>query len=203
MAHRHGPQETRAEATEEDIRCSKQQHAQKTLDVAIWGSSADVLILAVVLIWGSSAMARGPDGLWNPHTLVAPPRPLRPGWALREWPPWVNQRTRAPGWETSAGATFGDRDMIRLHEIEAVNRAQRIISGRCWWRLSDAIVRRARRAWLINMSIDMRLTMPGLGRTRSRWAGTDIGPHHAEAAAYLEQERIALRWEYNSELEEI
>ena len=96
--------------------------------------------------------------------------------------------------------------MIRLHDIEAVNRTQRIISGRCWWRLSDAIVRRARRAWLSNMSIDMRLTMLGLGRTRSRWADradTDIGPHHAEAAAYLEQERIALRWEYNSELEEI
>ena len=86
--------------------------------------------------------------------------------------------------------------MIRLHEIEAVNRAQRIISGRCWRRLSDAIVRRARRAWLINMSIDMRPTMPGLGRTRSRratWVDTDIGP----------QERIALRWAYNSEVEEI
>ena len=196
MAHRHGPQETRAEATEENIRCSKQQHAQKTLDVAIWGSSADVLILAVVLIWGSSAMARGPDGLWNPHTLVAPLRL----WRINH--PW----TRAPGWETSEGATRGDRDMIRLHEIEAVNRAQRIISGRCWWRLSDAIVRRARRAWLINMSIDMRLTMPGLGRTRSRWAtwvDTDIGPHHAEAAAYLGQERIALRWAYNSTVEEI
>ena len=196
MAHRHGPQETRAEATEEDIRCSKQQHAQKTLDVAIWGSSADVLMLAVVLIWGSSAMARGPDGLWNPHTLVAP---LRLWWLHHPW-------TVAPGWETSEGATRGDRDMIRLREIEAVNRAERIISGRCWWRLSDAIVRRARRAWLINMSIDMRLTMPGLGRTRSRWAtsvDTDIGPHHAEAAAYLEQERIALRWAYNSTVEEI
>ena len=184
MAHWHGPQETRAEATEEDIRCSKQQHAQKTLDVAIWGSSADVLILAVVLIWGSSAMARGPDGLWNPHTLVAP---------LRLW--WINHPwTRAPGWETSEGATRGDRDMIRLHEIEAVNRAERIISGRCWWRLSDAIVRRARRAWLINMSIDMRRTMPGLGRTRSRWVDTD----NAEAAAYLEQ-----RWAYNSTMGEI
>ena len=155
-----------------------------------------MLILAVVLIWGSSAMARGPDGLWNPHTLVAP---LRLWWLHHPW-------TRAPGWETSEGATRGDRDMIRLHEIEAVNRAERIISGRCWWRLSDAIVRRARRAWLSNMSIDMRLTMPGLGRTRSRWAtsvDTDIGPHHAEAAAYLEQERIALRWAYNSTVEEI
>ena len=143
-------------------------------------------------------MARGPDGLWNPHTLVAP---------LRLW--WINHpwtRAPAPGWETSEGATRGDRDMIRLREIEAVNRAERIISGRCWWRLSDAIVRRARRAWLINMSIDMRLTMPGLGRTRSRWAtwvDTDIGPHHAEAAVYLEQERIALRWAYNFEVEEI
>ena len=180
MAHRHGPQETRAEATEEDIRCSKQQHAQKTFDVAIWGSSADVLILAVVLIWGSSAMARGPDGLWNPY-----------GLSLGLW--WLHDD--GP-WATSAGATKGDRYMIRLHEIEAVNRAERIISGRCWRRLSDAIVRRARRAWLINMSIDMRPTMPGLGRTRSRWAtwvDTDIGP----------QERIALRGAYNSEVEEI
>ena len=31
---------------------------------------------------------------------------------------------------------------------EAANDAQRIISGGCWRRLSDAIVRRARRAWL-------------------------------------------------------
>ena len=148
-------------------------------------------------------MARGPDGIWNPYIPVALPRPLNPGWGLREWPPWVNPWTRAPGWETSDG----DRYMIRLREIEAVNRAQRIISGGCWRRLSAAIVRRARRAWLIDMSIDMRLsTMLGLGRTRSRWADradTDIGPHHAEAAAYLEQERIALRWEYDSELEEI
>ena len=99
-----------------------------------------------------------------------------------------------------------DRYKIRREEADAVSRAERIISGRCWWRLSDAIVRRARRAWLINMSIDMRLTMPGLGRTRSRWAtwvDTDIGPHHAEAAAYLGQERIALRWAYNSTMEEI
>ena len=92
--------------------------------------------------------------------------------------------------------------MIRLREIQAVNRAQCIISGGCWRRLSDAIVRRARRAWLIDMSIDMRLSMmPGLGRTRSRWAqgradraDTDIGPHwmfasQAEAAAYMEEER--------------
>ena len=136
-------------------------------------------------------MARGPDGLWNPHTLVAP---------LRLWR--INHpRTRVPGWETSEGATRGDRDMIRLREIQAVNRAERIISGRCWWRLSDAIVRRARRAWLSNMSIDMRLTMPGLGRADR--VDTDIGPHHAEAAAYLEQERIALRWAYNSTVEEI
>ena len=81
------------------------------------------------------------------------------------------------------------------------------VQGGCWRRLSDAIVRRARRAWLIDMSIDMRLsTMRGLGRTRSRWADradTDIGPHHVEAAAYLEQERIALRWAYNSTVEEI
>ena len=84
--------------------------------------------------------------------------------------------------------------MIRLREIEAVNDAQRIISGGCWRRLSAAIVRRARRAWLINMSIDMRRTMPGLGRTRPRWVDTD----NAEAAAYLEQ-----RWAYNSTMEEI
>ena len=136
--------------------------------------------------------------IWNPHIPVAPPRPLNPSWELREWPLLVNRWTRAPGWQTS----YGDRYMIRLREIEAVNRAQCIISGGCWRRLSDAIVRRARNAWLIGMSIDMRLsTMRGLGRTRSRWAtsvDTDIGPHHAEAAAYLDQERIALRWAYNS-----
>ena len=56
--------------------------------------------------------------------------------------------------------------------------------------------------------------MPGLGRTRLRWAqrradraDADIGPHwmfasQAEPAAYLEQERIALRWAYLSELED-
>ena len=54
--------------------------------------------------------------------------------------------------------------------------------------------------------------MPGLGRTRAQRradrADTDIGPHwmfasQAEPAAYLGQERIALRWAYNSTMEEI
>ena len=116
------------------------------------GSSADVLMLAVVI--------------WKPHIPVAPPRPLNPGWELREWPPLVNRWTRALGWQTN----YGDRYMIRLRDIEAVNRAQSTISGGCCRRLSNAIVRRARRAGLIDMSIDMRLSMmPGLGRTRSRW----------------------------------
>ena len=113
------------------------------------------------------------------------------------------------------GDLFASIIAMRCAEADAVDRAQRYLRGEgagpLWRRLSDAIVRRARRAWLIDMSIDMRLsTMPGLGRTRSRWAqrradraDTDIGPHHAEAAAYLEQERIALRWAYNSTVEEI
>ena len=130
---------------------------------------------------GSSAVRMLAVLIWNPHIPVAQPRPLNPGWELREWPLLVNRWTRAPGWQTS----YGDRYMIRLREIAAVSRAQCIISGGCWRRLSDAIVRRARRAWLIDMSIDMRLSMmPGLGRTRSRWAqrradraDTDIGPH--------------------------
>ena len=114
------------------------------------------------------------------------------------------------------GDLFASIIAMRCAEADAVDRAQRYLRGEgagpLWRRLSDAIGRRARRMrlyWVMRAHRGLS-TMPGLGRTRLRWAqrradraDTDIGPHHAEAAAYLEQERIALRWEHNSESEEI
>ena len=105
---------------------------------------------------------------------------------------------------------------MRCAEADAVDRAQRLLRGEgagpLWRRLSDAIGRRARRMrlyWVMRAHRGLS-TMPGLGRTRAQRradrADADIGPHwmfasQAEPAAYGEQERIAIRWAYLSELE--
>ena len=60
----------------------------------------------------------------------------------------------------------------------------------------QAFLDQLRAAGVLTPNLEALVTSKGL---KQCWVDTD----NAEAAAYLEQERIALRWAYNSEVEEI